>query len=93
MLNYFFLKQGYINSIKNGFYLDYGLKIVIKQFVYNIYIQLAYFFAEKYLIEYLTRYWFNYASYMFIKVGVGLHHKKLFVISIAAAANFIFLLI
>ena len=62
MLSFFFLKQRYTNYVKNNFFLDYGLKYLAKIFVYNVHIQLAYFFAEKFMIEYFTRYAFNYTG-------------------------------
>lgn len=65
VLNFFFLKKKTINFIKNGFFLDYGLKKFIKKFIYAVYVKLAYFFAEKYLIEYNTKLIFNFFSYKF----------------------------
>lgn len=78
MLDYFFLKLRWVNYIKNNFYFDFGLKFVVISFVYNIYINLAYFFAEKYIIEYNTRYAFNYTALLFYKSAFRLDSKKLF---------------
>lgn len=77
MLNFFFLKLVYINYIKNNFYLDYALKFIISTFVYQVYVNIAYFFAEKYIIEYSTKYVFNYTSLMFYKSAHTLNNAKL----------------
>lgn len=55
----------FINFFKNGWFGDFFLKYITKMFVYNIYIYLAYFFAEKYIIEFNTKYIFNYIIYIF----------------------------
>lgn len=77
MLNFFFLKLIYSNYFKNNFYLDYALKFIISTFVYQVYINIAYFFAEKYIIEYSTRYIFNYGSLMFYKSAYTLNNAML----------------
>ena len=58
MLNFWLLKQLTINYLKNNWFFDYILKMYIKLTVYNILIYLGFFFAEKYLIEYNTKYVF-----------------------------------
>ena len=93
MLSYFFLKQKYVNYIKNNFYLDYGLKFLTKVFVYNVSIQLAFFFAEKYLIEYYTRFMFNYFSISTNKLALRLNSKVMFFYMVIFAANVLILLI
>ena len=93
MLNFFFLKLTYINYIKNNFYLDYGLKFIISSFVYQIYINLSYFFSEKYIIEYGTRYVFNYISLMFYKNAHMLNNTKLTSYSLLFTLNILLLLI
>lgn len=92
MLNYFFLKQRWTNYIKNNFYFDYGLKFSLKSTVYNLLIHTAYFFAEKYLIEYSTRYIFNYFSYTFYKLALRLDNNKLLVYTTLIAINLALLL-
>lgn len=63
MLSYSVLKQTTINQCKNGFYFDYYLRRLVKLFVYNVYNNLAFVFAEKYMLEYTTKYVFNYMTY------------------------------
>lgn len=87
MLSYFFLKQRGVNFIKNNFYYDYGLKLAARAFVYNILIQLAFFFAEKYIIEYYTRYSFNYSAVLLNKVALSLNHRHMFFYLILFGAN------
>jgi hypothetical protein len=87
MLGYYFLKQSGTNYIKNNFYFDYGLKLATKTAVYNVLIQLAFFFAEKYIIEYYTRYSFNYSAVMFNKSALSLNHKYMFFYVILFSLN------
>lgn len=87
MLSYFFIKQRWLNYVKNSFYLDYGLKFFLKSTVYTFLIHTAYFFAEKYMIEYSTRYVFNYFNYRFYTLAFELTHSKLAVFTVLAAAN------
>lgn len=93
MLNYFFLKQRWVNYIKNNLYFDYGLKFFIKACVYNLLIQTAYFFAEKYIIEYNTRFIFNYFSYAFYRIAFDLNNNKLLVITSLSAINLAIVLV
>ena len=60
MLNFIFLKNKFQNFIKNNGMFDFFLKALSKLYVYNVLIYLAFFFAEKYLIEFNTRYIFNW---------------------------------
>lgn len=73
--------------MKNNFYFDYGLKFVLRSAVYNFLIHTAYFFAEKYMIEYPTRYVFNYFSARFYTIAFSLHNNKLLVFTTLAALN------
>ena len=93
MLSYFFIKQRWLNYVKNSFYLDYGLKFILKSTVYTFLIHTAYFFAEKYIIEYSTRYVFNYFSYRFYTLAFRLTHAKLAVFTVLAAANMLVVLL
>ena len=54
----------FINFIKNNFFNDYLLKLISLKYMYNIYIYLGYFFAEKYIIEVNTRYIFQWILYI-----------------------------
>lgn len=67
VLSYVVLKQYIMNFAKNGFYFDYYLRRLARIFVYNVYIQLAFFFAEKYIIENGSKFIFNYLSYRWYK--------------------------
>lgn len=49
----FFFK--YLNFFKSGFYIDYIIKKVVELLVKNLFIFSSFFFAEKYLIEFLTK--------------------------------------
>lgn len=60
MLNFIFLKKKSQNFIKNNGLVDFFLKRVSFMYVYNVYIHLAFFFSEKYLIEFTTKYVFNW---------------------------------
>lgn len=93
MLKYFFLKQSFINYIKNNFYFDFGLKILAKIFVYNIFIQLSFFFAEKYIIEYYTRYIFNYTGLLFNSLSLNLSFKLMYIYIILFSLNIFILFI
>ncbi len=93
MLGYFFLKQKYTNFIKNNFYFDYCTKFLAKVLVYNIFIQLSFFFAEKFIIEYFTRYSFNYSAIMFNKVSLALSHRYIILYIIAITANILIFLV
>lgn len=87
MLCYFFLKQRGVNYIKNNFYFDYGLKLAARSFTYNFLIQLAFFFAEKYIIEYYTRFCFNYTAVFLNKAALTLNHRYMFFYVILFSVN------
>jgi hypothetical protein len=72
--------------------MDYGLKFALKASVYSFLINTAYFFAEKYLIEYNTRYIFNYFSYSFYTLALKLTSSKLLVFTTLAIINFLIIL-
>lgn len=93
MLGYFFLKQRYVNFIKNNFYFDYGLKFLARATVYNLLIQTAFFFAEKFIIEYFTRYSFNYSATMLNKASLSLSHRYMIVYLLAATGNIVLFLL
>lgn len=93
MLSYFFLKQRGVNYIKNNFYFDYGLKLATKVMVYNVLIQLAFFFAEKYIIEYYTRFSFNYSAILLNKAALQLNHRYMFFYVILFSVNVLAVLI
>lgn len=93
MLGYFFLKQRYINFIKNNFYLDYGLKFLAKVVTYNLLIQTAFFFAEKFMIEYFTRYSFNYSAIALNKLSLSLSHRHMILYLLATASNIVLFLL
>lgn len=55
MLNTIFLSNFFIKSINLGFYIDYWFKSKLKIFIYNFLIWNSIFFAEKFLIEHLSK--------------------------------------
>ncbi len=59
MLNFFFLKKKTKNFILNNGLFDYFFKKISFFFVNIFFINLAYFFAEKYTIDFLTKKLFN----------------------------------
>lgn len=93
MLNFIFLKKKIINFFKNGFFLDYGLKIIIKNYIYNFYIKLSYFFAEKYLIEYNTKLIFNFFTSYYLQIDKYFFKHKNVVFMVLFILNLILLLI
>lgn len=44
-----------LNFFKSGFYIDYTIKKFVEMVVKNLFIFSSFFFAEKYLIEFLTK--------------------------------------
>lgn len=93
MLSYFFIKQKFNNYIKNNFYLDYGLKFIAKIFVYNVYVQLSFFFAEKFIIEYYTRFMFNYFAVSTNSISLKLGAGSMFSYLILLTANIIIVML
>lgn len=93
MLSYFFLKQRGVNYIKNSFYFDYGLKLASRVLVYNVLVQLAFFFAEKYIIEYYTRFSFNYSAVLLNKAALSLNHRYMVFYVIIFSVNVIAVLL
>jgi hypothetical protein len=87
MLSYYFLKQRGTNYIKNNFYFDYGLKLTARVLVYGVLVQLAFFFAEKYIIEYYTRFSFNYSAVLLNKAALSLNHRYMFFYVILFSTN------
>lgn len=55
MLKLFFLNFNFHRFIQSGGYIDFFLKKLAEVFIRNIFIYLSQFFAEKYLIEILTK--------------------------------------
>lgn len=45
----------FLNFFKSGFYIDYTVKKAVEIIVKNLFIFSSFFFAEKYLIEFLTK--------------------------------------
>lgn len=45
----------FLNFFKSGFYIDFFFKKIAEIFVKNIFIYSSFFFAEKFLIEFLTK--------------------------------------
>lgn len=45
----------FLNFFKSGFYIDYVIKKLVEAVVKNLFIFSSFFFAEKYLIEFLTK--------------------------------------
>lgn len=93
MLSYFFIKQKFSNYVKNNFYLDYGLKFIAKVFVYNVYIQLSFFFAEKFIVEYYTRFMFNYFAVSVNPIVLKLGAGSMFSYLILLTANIIIVML
>lgn len=58
MLNAFWLKTSFRVSAQSGFYIDYFYKKISELFIRNIYIYMAQFFGEKFMIEKWTRFFF-----------------------------------
>ncbi len=55
MLSNFFWKFKFLRFCQSGWYVDFFLKKFSEVFLRNIFIYLAQFFAEKYMIEVLTK--------------------------------------
>jgi len=55
MLYNFFISFKFHRFCQSGFYIDFFLKKISEVFIRNIFIYLAQFFAEKYMIEFLTK--------------------------------------
>lgn len=87
MLSFFFLKIRNINFLKTGLYLDYCLRVLSKIFTYNLFIYTAYFFAEKYLIEFNTRYVFNYTVTLFNQTTLKFSQNRSYVYLILFLIN------
>jgi len=45
----------FLNFFKSGFYIDYIIKKAVEAVVKHLFIFSSFFFAEKYLIEFLTK--------------------------------------
>lgn len=61
LLNSFFFSFDFHRFCQSGFYVDFFLKKFGEVFVRNIFIYGAQFFGEKYMIEYLTKRFFEYS--------------------------------
>jgi len=55
MLYNFFISFKFHRFCQSGFYIDFFFKKIAEVFIRNIFIYLAQFFAEKYMIEFLTK--------------------------------------
>lgn len=93
MLNYALLKQRSLNFIKSNFYFDYGIKQLSRAFLHNFLIQLAFFFAEKFVIEYYSRFSFNYSAITFNKISISLKRGNMFIYIVLLGINTLLLLI
>lgn len=65
MLNFFFLNNSFFRLVQSGFYIDYYLKNIAEYIVRYIFIYMAQFFGEKYLIEILTKFLLNNIIFYF----------------------------
>jgi hypothetical protein len=65
MLYNFFITFKFQRFMQSGAYIDFFLKKNVEIFVRNIYIYLSQFFAEKYIIEFLTKKIFNCCFFFF----------------------------
>lgn len=79
MLNFTILKIKFQNFIKNNGLVDFFFKNFSKLFVYNFSIYLAFFFAEKYLIEFTTRYIYNWLLLTSLKLVKVLNWVNMYV--------------
>jgi hypothetical protein len=55
MLKFYIFKFRFFRYIQSGLYLDFFFKKLAEVFVRNVFIYTAQFFAEKYIIEFLTK--------------------------------------
>lgn len=65
MLYNFFISFKFRRFSQSGWFLDFFLKKNIEIFVRNIFLYLGQFFAEKYMIEFLTKKIFNFCIFFF----------------------------
>lgn len=93
MLNNFFIKLKFINFFKNNFFYDYFIKIIVKKNIYNLFIYLGFFFAEKFLIEYNTKYIFIYLTYTFLNFFKKLNFNTMYINIFVILLNIILLII
>lgn len=65
VLNYWFIKIFWINFFKKNLLLDFLYKNVAYLYIYYILNLSVLFFSEKYIIEYQTKYIFNFIHLLF----------------------------
>lgn len=68
LLGFFFLKNKFQNFIKNNGLIDFLLKQCSKLYIYSVLISLSFFFAEKYMIEFTTRYLYNWLVLVYVTI-------------------------
>jgi len=75
MLDFFLLKHFFKKSAKIGNYVDYFFKQLSVFWVKELLVFCSIFFLEKYIIEYTSRYYFNFfknISLTFLKLNTNL---------------------
>lgn len=65
MLYNFFISFKFRRFNQSGWFLDFFLKKNVEIFVRNVFLYLGQFFAEKYMIEFLTKKIFNFCIFFF----------------------------
>jgi hypothetical protein len=60
LLDFFFIKH-----IKSGLYIDYAWRLIAKTSILNLFVWGGLYVSEKFIIEYLTRFINNNASWQF----------------------------
>lgn len=92
LLGFFFLKNKFQNFIKNGGLVDFLLKYFSKLYIYNALINLSFFFAEKYMIEFTTRYLYNWLILVYMNIFKFMVWSNMYVYLVLTCLNIFFIL-
>ena len=68
MLGIFFLDHRFFKSAQSGFYFDFIIKKLTEVFVRNVFVLGFFFFAEKFLIEFVSKDFINKFFYNFSNI-------------------------
>jgi hypothetical protein len=77
----------FVFFFKNNFYLDFFLKKLVNKFINTIFISTFFFFAEKYIIEFNSRYVFNYFFFNWIKIFKNVNTNHMYILILLIPLN------
>ena len=85
MLGTVFFSNYFFTWSQCGFYIDFLIKKISEIFLRNYYVYTSQFFGEKYLVEYITKFFFNFIIFFCSKfLNYNNYYYNIFLYNIVA---------